>query len=851
MKFGGTSVGSAESILSVKRIVERQTEPVIVVVSALGGITDKLIKTSQMAVEGDALYQMSFDEIKVRHEEMINAIIPAGEKRNKLMTVVGGLLEELRSIYQGVYLIHDLSAKTQAAIVSYGERISSQIVATLIEGAEWFDSREFIKTEHLPFSHLPFTIYKAGKNRLVKELTNKLVRKTFEEMVNGKWSNCKCVVVGGFISTDAESGEVTNLGRGGSDYTASIIAAALDASVLEIWTDVDGFMTADPRVISSAYVIPELSYVEAMELSNFGAKVIYPPTIYPVCIKHIPILFKNTFNPDAPGSIIKDEVMDDSRSIKGISSIKGTTLITVSGLSMVGVIGVNRRIFTCLADNGISVFMVSQASSENSTSIGVQDEDADEACRVLDIEFQKEIEDGSMFPMLAEKGLATVAIVGENMKHTPGIAGKLFGTLGRSGISVIACAQGASETNISFVINQNFLRKALNVIHDSFFLSESQVLNLFVCGVGTVGGSLLEQIHQQQEKLMRELRLKLNVVGIASGHNAIFTREGINLENYREQLAAASVSNIQRLHDEVIGMNIFNSVFVDCTASPEVASLYTDFLEHNINVVAANKIAASSDYANYRKLKETSQKRGVKFLFETNVGAGLPIIRTINDLCNSGDKILRIEAVLSGTLNFIFNTISKDIPFSETVRMAKEEGYSEPDPRIDLSGKDVIRKLVILAREAGYEISQEDVEAKLFIPQSFFGGTLEEFWKNLPSLDADFEARRQELEKQKKVWRFVAKMEVIDHLPLTIDHSATPEDVTAKNNGQSSMVNVQCSVSLQEFDNNHSFYVLEGSNNIVMLTTERYRKYPMLIQGYGAGASVTAAGVFADIMSLA
>ncbi len=804
MKFGGTSVGSVDSILSVKRIVERQEEPVIVVVSALGGITDKLIRTSQMAVAGDQLYQKSFEEIVLRHEEMINAILPAGELRNKLFSTVSGLLEELRSIYQGVYLIHDLSPKTQAAIVSYGERISSQIVATLIEGAEWFDSREFIKTE-----------FKAGKNRLVRELTNKLVRKTFGEVKSASSSftlrsSLKCAVVGGFISTDAESGEVTNLGRGGSDYTASIIAAALDASVLEIWTDVDGFMTADPRVISSAYVIPELSYVEAMELSNFGAKVIYPPTIYPVCIKHIPILVKNTFNPDAPGSIIKDEVMDDSRSIKGISSIKGTTLITVSGLSMVGVIGVNRRIFTCLADNGISVFMVSQASSENSTSIGVQDEDADEACRVLDIEFKKEIEDGSMFPMLAEKGLATVAIVGENMKHTPGIAGKLFGTLGRSGISVIACAQGASETNISFVINQNFLRKALNVIHDSFFLSEYQVLNLFVCGVGTVGGSLLEQIYHQQEKLMRELRLKLNVVGIASGHNAIFTREGINLENYREQLAAAPVSSIQRLHDEVIGMNIFNSVFVDCTASPEVAGLYADFLEHNINVVAANKIAASSDYANYRKLKETSQKRGVKFLFETNVGAGLPIIRTINDLCNSGDKILRIEAVLSGTLNFIFNTISKDIPFSDTVRMAKEEGYSEPDPRIDLSGKDVIRKLVILAREAGYEISQEDVEAKLFIPQSFFEGTLDEFWQNLPSLDADLEARRQELEKQKKVWRFVAKLE-----------------------------NGKASVSLEEFDHNHSFYVLEGSNNIVMLTTERYRKYPMLIQGYGAGAAST------------
>jgi aspartokinase/homoserine dehydrogenase 1 len=550
--------------------------------------------------------------------------------------------------------------------------------------------------------------------------------------------------------------------------------------------------------------------------------VVYPPTIYPVCIKNIPILIKNTFNPDAPGSIIKDVVKDDKRSIKGISSIKGTTLITVSGLSMVGVIGVNRRIFTCLADNGISVFMVSQASSENNTSIGVQDVDADEACRVLNLEFQKEIEEGAMFPMIAEKGLATVAVVGENMKHTPGIAGKLFGTLGRSGISVIACAQGASETNISFVINQNYLRKALNVIHDSFFLSEYQVLNIFICGVGTVGGSLIEQIHQQQEKLKRELRLKLNVVGIASGHNAMFCREGLELENFRENLKAAAPSNIQRLHDEVIGMNIFNSVFVDCTASEEVAGLYKDFLTHNINVVAANKIAASSDYANYSELKHIAQKRGVKFLFEANVGAGLPIIRTINDLCNSGDKILRIEAVLSGTLNFIFNTISKDIPFSKTVEMAKAEGYSEPDPRVDLSGKDVVRKLVILAREAGYEINQEDVETQLFIPESFFEGTIEDFWKNLPSLDADFEARRAVLEKENKVWRFVAKFE----------------------NGRGS-------VSLGEFNRDHSFYVLEGSNNIVLLTTERYNEYPMLIQGYGAGASVTAAGVFADIMSLA
>ncbi|MDD6129141.1 MAG: bifunctional aspartate kinase/homoserine dehydrogenase I [Prevotellaceae bacterium] len=804
LKFGGTSVGSVESILNVKKIVEAQEEPVIVVVSALGGITDMLLKTATQAMEGDPIYQKTFWTIVERHEDMVNAVIPAGRERDTLMAIVKAHLEELRSIYQGVYLIRDLSPKTQAAIVSYGERISSRIAAALIRGAEWFDSREFIKTER-----------KAGRNMLATDLTNRLVKENWQTIP-------QVSLVGGFISTDAVSGEVTNLGRGGSDYTASIIAAALDATVLEIWTDVDGFMTADPRVIPNAYVIGQLSYVEAMELCNFGAKVVYPPTIYPVCSKNIPILIKNTFNPEAPGTIIKQTVEDSSKPIKGISSINGTSLITISGLSMVGVIGVNRRIFSCLADNGISVFMVSQASSENSTSIGVRDVDAAEACKVLNLEFAKEIEQGSMFPIRDESGLATVAIVGENMKHTPGIAGKLFGTLGRNGISVIACAQGASETNISFVVDARYLRKSLNVIHDSFFLSEYQVLNLFITGVGTVGGSLIEQIAQQRDKLMREMGLKLNVVGIASGHKAMFAREGLELTDFRAQLAQAEDSNLQRLHDEVIGMNIFNSVFVDCTASAEVAGLYKDFLQHNIHVVAANKIAASSDYATYHELKSIAQQRGVKFLFETNVGAGLPIIRTINDLRNSGDKILRIEAVLSGTLNYIFNTISHDIPFSQTVKMAQEAGYSEPDPRIDLSGKDVIRKLVILAREAGYEINQEDVEKHLFIPADLFQGSLEEFWQKLPSLDAGFEQRRQVLERENKVWRFVAKLE-----------------------------NGHAQVSLEEFDRDHSFYVLEGSNNIVLLTTERYNEYPMLIQGYGAGASVTAAGVFADIMSLA
>ena len=807
LKFGGTSVGSIESILSLKSIVESETQPVIVVVSALGGITDKLIAISQQALTGDEQYKEEFENIVKRHHHMVENIIKDETAKKTLLGTLNDLFDQLRSIYYGVFLIHDLSAKTQATIVSYGERLSSHIVGTLIKNGKRMNSRDFIKT-----------INKQGKHTLDTKLTNQLVKDTFATID----FNTTVPVVPGFISRDRDTNETTNLGRGGSDYTASIIAAALDADVLEIWTDVNGFMTADPRVIKSAYTINELSYIEAMELCNFGAKVVYPPTIYPVCVKNIPIKVKNTFNPSDPGTIIKDKIENDRKPIKGISSIKGTTLITVTGLSMVGVIGVNRRIFTALANNGISVFMVSQASSENSTSIGVRDEDADKAVETLNEEFAKEIKTGAMFPMHAESGLATIAIVGENMKHTPGIAGKLFGTLGRSGISVIACAQGASETNISFVVHSKYLRKSLNVLHDSFFLSEYKVLNLFVCGVGTVGGNLLQQIASQYQELADTRQLKLNVVGIASSHNAIFNREGLDLNNYKEQLKASEPSNISKMCKEVVGMNIFNSVFVDCTASSEVAELYQTFLEHNISVVTANKIAASAEYEKYAKLKETALRRGVKFLFETNVGAGLPIIGTIKDLRNSGDKILKIEAVLSGTLNYIFNTIAADVPFSETVRLAKEEGYSEPDPRIDLCGKDVIRKLVILTREAGYRVEQSDVVKQLFMPDDFFEGSLEDFWKRLPSLDADFERRREILEKEKNRWRFVASMEM-----------------------------GKTKVSLEAVSEHHPFYGLEGSNNIVLLTTERYKEYPMLIQGYGAGAGVTAAGVFANIMSIA
>ena len=820
MKFGGTSVGSVKSILSLKEIVEAEarTQPVVVVVSALNGITDKLIAMSQMAKQGDEHYREEFDAIVRRHHSMIESIIPDINKRVDLINNVDQLFDQLKSIYYGVYLIHDLSKKTEDTIVSYGERLSSHIVAAMVKNGVRMNSRDFIRTEK-----------KQGKHVIDADLTTKLVKEAFSQAGCCDTATNKIYVVPGFISRDRDTHETTNLGRGGSDYTASILAAVLNAEVLEIWTDVDGFMTADPKVIKSAYTINELSYVEAMELCNFGAKVIYPPTIYPVCVKNIPIKVKNTFNPEHPGTLIKAKIENDQKPIKGISSIKGTSLITVTGLSMVGVIGVNRRMFTTLANKGISVFMVSQASSENSTSIGVRDEDAEAAVEVLNAEFAKEIETGAMFPMQVESGLATIAIVGENMKQTPGIAGKLFGTLGRSGISVIACAQGASETNISFVVDGKFLRKSLNVLHDSFFLSEYKVLNIFICGIGTVGGMLLEQIRTQQQFLMQSRRLKLNVVGISDVANFVLDRDGIDLDNYEKILRAGFPANTEHMRDEIVKMNIFNSVFVDCTASRQIAQLYQTFLEHNISVVAANKIAASSDYDSYLKLKQTARDRGVWFRYETNVGAGLPIIGTINDLCNSGDKILKIEAILSGTLNFIFNEIAADVPFSETVRRAKEQRYSEPDPRIDLSGTDVIRKLVILTREAGYKVEQDDVEKHLFVPDSYFEGSIDDFWAKLPELDADFEARRKVLESENKRWRFVATMEADEKDPSSF----------------------KTSVALKEVPYGHPFYGLEGSNNIVLLTTERYKEYPMLIQGYGAGAAVTAAGVFANIMSIA
>lgn len=804
LKFGGTSVGTVDSLRNVKAIVESNSDRVIVVVSALGGLTDKLIATAKAAAEGSD-YTADYQAMIDRHHNIIEGIV-AEEFREEVTAKVDTLLEELGNIYKGVSLIRDLSPRTLDIIVSYGERLSSTIISRIINGARLYDSRQFIKT-----------LDQYGKHVLDNDATQKLVHQTFDDM------DFKVALVPGFISTNAE-GDVTNLGRGGSDYTAAILAAALDADVLEIWTDVDGFMTADPRIIKDTYVIDHLSFIEAMELCNFGAKVIYPPTIYPVFHKNIPIYIKNTFNPSAPGTCISEQrPSPEGKDIKGISSINDTCLITVSGLCMVGVIGVNARIFGALGRHGVSVFLVSQASSENTTSFAVRNADADRAVKALEDEFMVELQTGELNPMQVEHNLATVAVVGENMRHASGVAGKLFNTLGRNGINVIACAQGASETNISIVIDLKNEKKALSVIHDSFFLSDTQVLNLFIIGIGNIGCHLLRQLARQQANLLQLKALELKVVGIANSKKAIFDIEGIDLENYQEKLRESDIpSSPERILHEVVGMNIFNSVFVDCTSSAEIARLYLPLVENNINVVTASKIAASGPYETYSDLKKIARKKDVRFLFETNVGAGLPIIGTINNLINSGDRILRIEAVLSGTLNFIFSTISSEVSFEQAIRMAAEAGYAEPDPRVDLSGIDVMRKLVILARESGYRAELDDVSLTPLLPDELFRSSIDDFYRALPAESERMEQLRRTAEAEGKRLRFIA----------TLDCG-------------------KLSVGLREVDASHPFYNLEGSNNVILITTQRYREYPMVIKGYGAGADVTAAGVFADIYSIA
>ena len=803
IKFGGTSVGSVENIKKIDEIVRNQQTGLIVVVSAVGGVTDMLLAAANTGARGNEI-SGSLDEIWIRHENILKGLFDA-QAIDEVIVKMKTLFDELEKILQGIRLIGELTPKTLDKVLGFGERLSSLFISRFLD-AELIDSAAVIRTDK---NH--------GRANVDFGLTYDLIHQRCANL-------SRTAVAPGFISS-ATDGTVTTLGRGGSDYTAALFAAALNAERLEIWTDVDGFMTADPRVISKAYTIPQLTYSEALELSHFGAKVIYPPTILPVYQKSIPVQIKNTMNPTAEGTLIGNVNHPSAEHpIKGISSIDGISLFTVQGLGMVGVTGIAMRLFGALAKEEINVILISQASSENSISFAIDSTKGKTAIAAIQQEFDREIASGLINKIGSEEDLCIIAIVGENMKHSAGIAGKLFYTIGKNGINVVAIAQGASEQNISWVVKKSDLRKTLNVVHESFFLSPFIELNVFLVGIGTVGRDLIKQISQQQEKLQKEHRLKLRICGVANSRTMVFNREGFDPSSIAGALAGdqAEKSDMKGFCSRIIEMNMFNSVFVDCTAEKRVADQYHSILNNYISIVAANKVAASSDYEAYRELKELAANHGVKYLFETNVGAGLPLISTINDLKRSGDRIVRIEAVLSGTLNFIFNTLSSEIPLSKAILLSKEKGFAEPDPRIDLSGVDVVRKLVILARESGYRLSQEEVVQKRFIPDRYFSSTLEDFWRDIHEMDAHFEAERVILEKEHKKWRFVGLME-----------------------------EGHASVSLQAVGPGHPFYDLEGSNNIVLLTTERYNESPMLIKGYGAGAAVTAAGVFADLIKVA
>lgn len=805
LKFGGSSVGSPERIRKVKKIIEGIDSKTVIVVSAFEGVTDQLETLSNMAASRQKEFKDKYADLRKRHIDTVNALITSS-KKTTVLTQVETLLDELINLLEGIYLLNDLSPKIHDRILSYGELLSSIIISEVINGAKFIDSRELIKTDS-----------NYGSAQVDFTLTNDLISKHFD-------SNANVFIAPGFIATD-KSGNVTTLGRGGSDYSASIYAAALNAEILEIWTDVDGFMTADPRKVSKAFAIENLSYSEAMELSHFGARVVYTPTIQPVLLKRIPIKIKNTFSPSLNGTLISSSTpsFHGISPIKGVSSIDDIDLITLQGPGMVGVKGISSRLFGALAQAGVNIIMITQASSEYSITFAINPTDTRPALDALDEAFQAEIHLRHELYILVERDLSIIAIVGEGMKNTPGISATLFRSLGRNGISVIATAQGSSELNISVVIRKDNLKKALNAIHEGFFLSHYKELHLYLVGIGTVGGSLLSQIKSQQKYLMEEHKLKVNVIGICRSKKMILKEDGINLEEYRHQLEnEGEIADLDKFMGAIKHFNLRNSVFIDCTADEMVAMKYQKALDNYISVVTANKVACSSDYSLYKSLKQTAVNHNVKFMYETNVGAGLPIINTINDLTRSGDRVLHMEAVLSGTLNFIFNVLSEEVSLSKAIRMAKEKGFSEPDPRIDLSGIDVVRKILILGRESGYQIEQKDVKIETFLPKECFEGSLEDFWEKVSKYDLDFENRRKQLVAQGKRWRFVAKLDC-----------------------------GQASIGLQEVDANHPAYNLEGSNNILLLTTDRYHDEPMVIRGYGAGAEVTAAGVFADAIRVA
>ncbi|CAN5440530.1 bifunctional aspartate kinase/homoserine dehydrogenase I [soil metagenome] len=809
LKFGGSSVKNAENISKVIAIVKEKikTDKTIVVVSALGGITDMLIDCSTLAADGNEDYKTKLQEAEQRHLATVKDLIPI-TRQSSVLSQVKTLCNEIEDICNGIFLLRELSSRTKDRVMSYGEILSSQIIAAAFqsdtEGCEWKDARELIITNaNFGAAAVDFT------------LTNEKVNDYFSS------ATVSLYLVPGFIGATA-TGANTTLGRGGSDYTAAILAAALNADVLEIWTDVSGMMTADPRLVSTGKIIPQISYQEAMELSHFGAKVIYPPTIQPVSSKGIPTWIKNTFAPGDTGTLIQKDVAKNGSSIRGISSINNISLLSLEGSGMVGIPGFSKRLFEALADKKINVILITQSSSEHSICVGIEAANSIEAKHAIDEAFTYEIETKKVAPIIVEKDLAIVALVGDNMKSHPGISGKMFGNLGRNGVNVRAIAQGSSERNISAVISTHDVKKAINVLHEEFFETVNKELNLFVAGVGNVGSKLMAQIQQQQKYLLNNMNLKINVVGIANSRKMLFDDNGIDLTKWKDLLKNGETMGMQDFLDRIQLKNLRNSVFADVTANEMVAGCYDQLLQKSISVVACNKIACSSSFEYYTKLKKLAREFNAHFIFETNVGASLPIIGSLNDLISSGDNVLKMEAVLSGTLNFVFNNYDGKKSFASVVKQAQDEGYTEPDPRLDLSGKDVMRKIMILAREAGEKIEMEDVDNNSFMPPPCMQGTVEEFYQCMEKHEGHFKQLYEAASADGKKLKFVAKFE-----------------------------NGKASVGLQHINPAHDFYHLYGKDNIVLFYTDRYKEQPLVIKGAGAGADVTASGVFADIIRAA
>jgi len=809
LKFGGSSVANAGNINKSVQVIQQAVnkDRTIVVVSALGGITDNLLQCARAASVADESYRDSLTLIEQRHLDTVRQLIPVASQSG-ILSMVKKTCNELEDILKGIFLLRELSARTRDCVMGFGELLSSRILSASLfcQGVEnsWKDSRDLILTDSR-YGHAQVD-FKATKKRL-----NEYFQTTPASLL----------VVPGFIASDAK-GITTTLGRGGSDYTAAVIGSLLGADRIEIWTDVSGMMTADPRLVSHARVISNISYQEAMELSHFGAKVIYPPTLQPLMSRGIPVRVKNTFAPSDPGTLIEKVSRHGGSSIRGISSIAEIALLSLEGSGMIGIPGFSKRLFEALSVNQINVILITKASSEHSICVGVEVHQASVAKTAIDEAFSVEIHTGDVQPLIVEQELAIVALVGDNMKSHPGISGKLFGVLGRNGVNVRAIAQGSSERNISAVIATKDVKKAVNSLHEEFFEATYKQLNLFITGTGNVGKRLIQQLHQQQEYLFDQLRLQVRVAGIANSRRMLVNEEGIDLNQWQDLLSEGAPMNLRHFEEIMQSKNLRNSVFIDVTANKEVGTSYERLLQKSIAVVACNKIACSSPYAYYRKLKDLSKEFNAAFYFETNVGAGLPVIGTLNDLLRSGDKIRKIEAVLSGTLNFVFNHYDGKTPFSKVVKQAQEEGYTEPDPRLDLSGTDVMRKIMILAREAGNPVEMEDISNQSFLPASCNEGPVADFYKAMEKEEAHFKKLYDAAAGEGKKLKFVAVYE-----------------------------NGKASVGLQHIDPAHDFYHLYGKDNIVVFYTDRYPEQPLVIKGAGAGAEVTASGVFADIIRAA